>query len=786
MNPSFAAYIESAKSLASARDLKWNVDCDDAGHVIARHRWNLTALVGMLPPPTTYLGQLGGDRAVIEALNAMRANDGLEPLTVRVMPREWCDLYQAVIIHQLVVDKNKPGTAMQLARGIRQLAPVAGWTMPWDVTPEQVRDAYNAVLQVGQSGKVAMNFEMTLRAVFDAQHLADTPALARFCLPFVSTVAGSAQRNVQARRRRESAHHRTDRLRGNLSERKSASKLPEQRAFWELVRIVFTQTPRSFSDAVRFGVLKTLLLTGFRIGEAVLLPADWQRWREYVDGDGRPAGEAGGVSRSLMIRHFAEKQVDDERPEGLSLYESAQHVPPMFQDLLTETLTDIDRITEPLRSRLKRQTETGRIFPEYPRDALVPAWEMYTRVTGNAMFSNVQIPPELVTRYRSSGETIALGEIRAFQLASGGPWRTVKQYWLNSSNRSLIIRDAEGAAVVGKIRWRQALLRVGEVEDHIRANSATKLSDVSPAALLDGSALHPHELLFLMPVRNLIEGRNDGLLDPTLYSAIGRISSSDIDNILDGRNGESIFRRYGSENPENLVLNSHALRHLQTTELFRLGVADTIITKRFNRRGVAQSYEYDHRSLAEDLDNVDAPLEPAEELGENARQIYRLIAANRASGPIVDEFKRVQAEHGDTVAFEYLSAEADGLHVTPYGLCVNSFTVDPCPKHLECFNGCIHLTRTDVRDELVHLERLRDRMARVVGQITEVPEARRTVGWRNQLAHARTRLDNIDKAIAARPGMKPFPDGEDLSKLAGAAAKDSVLGRLESLRELDD
>lgn len=29
--------------------------------------------------------------------------------------------------------------------------------------------------------------------------------------------------------------------------------------------------------------------------------------------------------------------------------------------------------------------------------------------------------------------------------------------------------------------------------------------------------------MFIMPVRNLIEGRNNGILDTTLYSAIGRI-----------------------------------------------------------------------------------------------------------------------------------------------------------------------------------------------------------------------------------------------------------------------
>jgi hypothetical protein len=117
-----------------------------------------------------------------------------------------------------------------------------------------------------------------------------------------------------------------------------------------------------------------------RFGEAARLPLDWRRWREYLDADGRPAGERGGFSKSLMIRHFAEKQEEDEQAEGLSFYENTQHVPPMFEEVLVEVLDHVAMITATLRERLRRQADTGRIFPEYPEDALVPAWEMYVRM----------------------------------------------------------------------------------------------------------------------------------------------------------------------------------------------------------------------------------------------------------------------------------------------------------------------------------------------------------------------------------------------------------------------
>ncbi|WP_370157535.1 hypothetical protein [Bradyrhizobium ottawaense] len=447
-------------------------------------------------------------------------------------------------------------------------------------------------------------------------------------------------------------------------------------------------------------------------------------------------------------------------------------------------MSTIEELTAPLRRRLRRQVETGRLFPEYPVDALVPAHEMFTRLSGNAIFSNAELPAGLEARYRETLDSGVLDELRDIQLAGAAPFQPASVFWLRPRKAGLIAIRNKAGEIVDRVEWRDAFLRVGDVEAYVRANMPTKIPDLKPATLTDGSLIYPHELMFLMPIRNLIEGRNGGLLDPTRYFAAGRISTFDIQVILDGSQPESIFRRYGADDEDRqLSLNPHALRHLQTTELFRLGVADTIITKRFNRRSVAQSYEYDHRSLAEDLANIDVP-EPAEgALSDNARQVYRMIAANKVSGPIIDEFRRIQHEHGDGVAFEYLNAEADGLHVTPYGFCVNSFAVDPCPKHLECFNGCRHLARSEVDEEREHLERLRDRMASVITTLEALPEHQRSVGWHNQIVHARTRLANILTTLDTSPGQKPFPDGPDLYRPAESRRGTSVLDTVTFLQD---
>lgn len=785
MNSFYAEYVATAKALAAERGLKWNLVCDERGTVSKDTRWNLTELVGMFPPPTLWLGQVGVELNSFAALNAIRRRMMQSELVANPMPQVWRDFYQATFIYQLLIRRTKPQSAMKTAVPIRQLAPVAGDTPPWAVTPEQIQQAYNACLQGQESGKVALDFATMVRNILDSQKLADTPALVRFCIPYPTEESRAAHKSAEAIRKRQNAHGGRQSLRRELAERKSSSKLPDERAFWELVRIIFTETPRTFSDVIRFAAFRVQIITGFRIGEAALLPLDWKRWREYIAADGHPAGDRGGFSRSLMIRHFAEKQEEDERADGLSLYENTQHVPPMFEEVLIETLDHIEKITAPLRERLRQQVKTGRVFPEYADDQLVPAWEMYVRMTGNAVISHKEIPPGLIQRYRQSYNPQLLDEIRKLQL-NGKP-AGLSQFWTQPAQRHIRVRTASGVPM-DRIDWQSAFVRVGDVEEHIRANRSTKLSDTTPTTITDGTKLYPHDLLFIMPARNLIEGRNDGILDTTMYSAIGRIDSSGLNNAISGKGGgESLFERYGQTDEDRaLRLTSHSLRHLQNTELFRLGVADTIITKKFNRRSVQQSHVYDHRSLAEDLADIDIPPEVEERLGDKALQVFKLISSNKARGPVVDEFRDIQREYGDEAAFDYLNAEADGLHVTPYGLCMNSFTSDPCPKHLECFNGCLHLARTNVISEQENLERMRDRFAKVIITLEALPEDRRNIGWANQLSHARIRYENIVKALSVGPGMQVFPDGRDLSITAEQKAGTSIIDTMKRLRDLDD
>jgi hypothetical protein len=746
----FAAFVRSAKRIAEQRGLPWDLPVDDDGRVVNGYAWDLSAAVGD-PPPRALLSHLGTDAKCAARLSRSGK------LWSSALSPGWQDLVKAVAIDQVFLRRNRPLSSMgNVIRPLRILATCARRVEPWALTRAVVETAVNLAPAIQPNSQLPNLILGVVRGVFDLNHLAaECPLLppSRFQRGVRKTVIGSDD---------------TPAVRKRLADRKGAEKLPDERALWELVRIVFTERPRSFLDVIRFAQVKLLLLCAFRIGEVCMIPADWRREREYFALDGRPAGEVGGISRSLMVRHFAEKQRGPTE-DSVVLYESVQHVPEMFQDILGETLEQIRELTEPLRRRLTAQTATGRAFPEYSLRDLMPSREFLCRKNGYLQTSETPLPSDLVDEYRTTWSPGALDSLREQQrTAQAGPSPTMKagvSKLLRPNAPAPRRADGSPWPPGQRVRWDEAFFRLDECERFVEQEMPTKMPDRVPYRLTGGKLLYPYELLFLAPKRSLVEERNGGICDVGLYFPVGRLDARDLMIHL-GENSQGIpclFARYGqTEADRGLRLNTHSLRHLQHTELFRLGIADTIIAKRFSPAGgVRQRYAYDHRTLAEELDAMEVPAGADADLSPAAQSTLKMFSTGRVRGPIVDEFQRIQREEGDEAALEFLRNEADGFHITPYGFCVTSFTVDACPKHLECFNGCRHLALSPEEEHRRNLELLRSRLQETLGEIQSVSAGGN--GRENQLQHAKIRLANVERALSCLPGVRPFADGRDLS-----------------------
>ncbi|MDR7070452.1 hypothetical protein J2X02_003317 [Pseudoxanthomonas japonensis] len=767
MNPHFSGFIQLGKELAATHGVAWEIPLDQSGTAIKGHEWDLTTLAGGVAPKHR-LRHFSSEPSVLDAINAARSSNGMPALSARTLSPAWQDLIKAAVIEQLFVRRNSFGhIANNVARPLRVIATCAGDAEPWNVTVDEITLAVRTGNSIQASGKLGDLIAGLTKLLFDTNHLADVGPL----YPALAT----ARLQPRATRRSKFLNSQEE-IRHNLEDRKRAERLPERRAFWELVRIVMTEQPQTFMDELRFAAIRIMILTGFRIGEATLLPSEWRTDRHYYDSKQRPAGELGGYSQSLMIRHFAEKQ-QAKNADSKVLIAKTHYVPQMFEEIVSETLTRAEAITNPLRRTLRKQTETGRVFPDFAMDELVPITRLYTRLSGNAFW--LDLPKEKkrywIQRCRENYSVDSFDELQKMQEQTSVSHRgdmsaAAHMYFRRMTElhrkdaHVLALRSADGTVISLMDVWdmNKVFVKIRDLESHLRVAKSSKLPDTDFFNLAD-RRFASWEFLFLHPKRSLAEERNNGVCDVTRYVSVGRPDTSLVNLSLgEQKSRDTLFKRYGkSDDDKDLVLTSHTLRHLQNTELFRLGVADTIISKRFNRRSVAQSYEYDHRSLAEELDQLELPADVEMALGEKASTVAKMIQSGKASGPIVDAFKKIQSTEGDTAAFEFLKVEADGFHATPYGHCLNSFTVDPCPKHLECFSGCRHLSATNLPENRRHLQTLELKLTAAV----EIAKARpsKSIGRTNQIQHAEVRLDGVRTLLATRKGEKPFPDGPDLS-----------------------
>lgn len=748
----FVRFLESYKRVAKGNGVSWRTPTDASGQIIKAFRWDLSELTGAPKPPAFYLNDLGSDLPTLKALSS-EDTDPEQSLEKTPLTAGWADLIKSLTIRSLFELRNTAKhTAQGIIRPLRALASCSFGREPWELAREDVAGALETIAKVDKNQK--------LRSLVEAQVIViDALGLSIHCpLHRKQTLSNKPRLDVGT-------------IRTSVDERRTKERLPGATEFWELLRILLEEQPHSTYDAVRFLATELHLLMGLRIGETVTVPVDPLVSQAYFDPRGGKPSFIGGVDRTLFLRHFAEKQELSDHT-GAIYAEATTSVLRLFEERISELVETATKMTVPLRQRLTSQLKTGRILPEFELDEIVSLEDVFTQLTGNPFGLDGESNKDLAEKYRATFDIEVLHEIRDYQARlkrSGANYTQALRTFFSRKENSWISKvefdpNARGRRLsnIGVPIWR--------LERQIRLNIPTKLSDTEPFHLEGGRELAPDQCLFLAPKRALIEGRNGGVCDITRYAFVGRLTPSDLAVALGSQKGskgagQSFYAKYGKPEFKSLRFKSHSSRHMHNNELFASGVADTIITSRFGRKSVTQSHEYDSRTLAQELDAMELPEGSEDLLTGPARDAFKLISAGRAQGPIADEFRRIQKAEGDEAAIVFLATEADGMQITPYGLCMNSFVVEPCPKHLECFNGCCHLVRTGSALEERQLDKLAGRYRTLLSTIDKHPgtQASKAAARRQ----AEERLTAIVQARGTAPGKQVFPDGPDLGKRYG-------------------
>jgi hypothetical protein len=245
-----------------------------------------------------------------------------------------------------------------------------------------------------------------------------------------------------------------------------------------------------------------------------------------------------------------------------------------------------------------------------------------------------------------------------------------------------------------------------------------------------------------------------------------RVTIVDINHALgDDEKYPSIFSRRSLTEADGtpIRLTSHQPRHWRNTIYHLTGMTDVQQALALGRKRLDQNVFYQHTSIEE---NTAAHHEflAFNSHHERIDFLHSGIRDKRIHGALTDSYHALLSDKGTTTAEAFLAVHATALHVTPFGGCIHDFSQAPCPKHLQCWNGCSHLHLMGTPSERANLEKQAVNLKNAIAVMRDVGvgEAGSDV-W---VADQEVKLNNI-KSVLARDTSEVvqsvFPNGHPMT-----------------------
>lgn len=339
----FKSLVASYQQVARDAGLVWQQRLSDTGAIERTERWNLSDIAAV-PGTKIHLSSLEADAKTLSEINRRREARGDKAVDATALPRGWQDLVRALVVKHLVAEKKSPGNAANnIARPARCLATCCLPKEPWEIVAEDVRNAVDIIAAVSQ--KTAENAEAVARWMSAER------------LTYAHPLVGPRKKGRAAPRPTRSSD-----VRRNLDERKRLNRLPEERAFWELVRIALDEHPTSFYNDMRLHACLIQVLMGLRVGEVATLPADTLSSRDLVGASVARPSAVGGRDRILSLRHFSEKQAGADA-RGIVWAERSTSVITLFESIIEQTVNQVLAQTAPPTDRIAtgQRSVSGRL-----------------------------------------------------------------------------------------------------------------------------------------------------------------------------------------------------------------------------------------------------------------------------------------------------------------------------------------------------------------------------------------------------------------------------------------
>ncbi|NRH29975.1 hypothetical protein FEZ62_20395 [Pseudomonas sp. MS19] len=479
-----------------------------------------------------------------------------------------------------------------------------------------------------------------------------------------------------------------------VKQRKSDDKLPSREAMEAYA--LCTNHPLSDGEEILLRVIDLLIATGQRGNEVAVIPYDC--WVErpikgalgevVVDARDKPLVECG-------IRYFAEKHFQS-RVHWLA--ESDVHLARRAVERLKALTAEQRKIAE------WQERHPGRIWMYLPEEVISD-----DQVMEWLGFSNEQEYGRHLYLYLSRNGVNPVDD------SGRRHGKTIRRQYIAGEIERLLAPKLAGHAALTE-----------NVQGDIRV--VLKTSDVLAIAF-DG------QFRF-------------GKRTENVFRAIPRrVTLLDINRALgaDPRN-PSIFARRSLVEADGspIRLTSHQPRHWRNTIYHLTGMSDVQQALALGRKRLEQNKFYQHTSIEEDTDAHHGFL-AFNSYQERIDFLHAGIRLGNIQGALTDSYHSLLQDKGPITAEAFLTVHATALHVTPFGGCVHDFSQAPCPKHLQCWNGCSHLHLTGTPSEQKNLQEQTERLNKAVIIMREAGTGE--AGSDVWLADQEHKLNNLQAAL---------------------------------------
>ncbi|WP_338504239.1 hypothetical protein VRB50_11780 [Pseudomonas poae] len=245
-----------------------------------------------------------------------------------------------------------------------------------------------------------------------------------------------------------------------------------------------------------------------------------------------------------------------------------------------------------------------------------------------------------------------------------------------------------------------------------------------------------------------------------------RVTLGDINHALgDNEKYTSIFSRRSLTESDGtpIRLTSHQPRHWRNTIYHLTGMSDVQQALALGRKRLDQNVYYQHTSIEE---NTAAHHEflAFNSYHERLDFLHTAIRDKRIHGALTDSYHALLSDKGTTTAEAFLTVHATALHVTPFGGCIHDFSQAPCPKHLQCWNGCSHLHLMGTSSERLNLEKQAKNLTKAISIMRDAGTGE--AGSDVWLADQENKLKNLKSVLARDTNggvQRVFPNGRPIT-----------------------